>query len=366
MKDGINYAPIVKAQPVVERGEFLFAVMALDHGHIYGMTSGLLGAGATLKWVYDPDPAKADAFCKAFPGAKRAQSEEQILADPQIRLVAAAAVPSEREPLGVRVMRAGKHYFTDKAPMTTLAQLAEAKAVCAQTGKKYAVSYSERLLNESAVFAGELVKQGIIGKVVQVLGLGPHRLSASARPAWFFQKEKYGGILCDIGSHQVEQFLYYTGAQDAVITNSAVANYAHPEYPELEDFGETSLLGDNGASGYFRVDWFTPDGLSTWGDGRTVILGTDGYIELRKYVNVAAAQQENNVFWVDGTGEHFENVTGKTGFPYFGALILDCMNGTENAMTQAHAFKAAELCLKAQLSARDLGRERWSFPKQCR
>jgi predicted dehydrogenase len=353
-KDGMNYAPIVKAKPVVGEGEFVFAACALDHGHIYGMTSGLLGAGATLKWVYDPDSAKVDAFCKAFPQAKRAESEAQILADEEVQLVASAAVPSDRAPLGIRVMQAGKHYFTDKAPMVSLKQLDEVKAACAQTGKKYAVSYSERLLNESAVFAGELIKQGVIGKVLQVIGMGPHRLNAELRPQWFFEKEKYGGILCDIGSHQIEQFLYYTGASHGVVVNSSIANYNHPEYPELEDFGEASIVGDNGASGYFRVDWFTPDGLSTWGDGRTFILGTNGYIELRKYTNVAAEKAENNVFWVNADGEHFENVTGKTGFPYFGELILDCIHGTENAMTQSHAFKAAELCLKAQLTARRL------------
>ena len=40
-----------------------------------------------------------------------------------------------------------------------------------------------------------------------------------------------------------------------------------------------------------------------------------------------------------------------TGYPFFGQLILDCLNRTENAMTQEHAFKAAELCLTAQEKA---------------
>lgn len=228
------------------------------------------------------------------------------------------------------------------------------KNVVAETGRKYAVNYSERLQVEAAVYAGELVKAGAIGRVVQVIGMGPHRLNPASRPAWFFEKEKYGGILCDIGSHQIEQFLFYTGAEDATIVNAKIANYAHPEYPELDDFGDATLVGDNGASGYFRVDWFTPDGLRSWGDGRTFLLGTDGYIELRKYLDVARSAEGNHVFWVDKAGEHYEDVTGKVGFPYFGQLILDCLNRTENAMTQAHAFKAAELCVKAQLLATDL------------
>ncbi len=350
--DGMNYAPKGKPSPVVKPGEFCIAAMALDHGHIYGMCNGLTEAGATLKWVYDPDPAKVKRFTDAFPEVKVASCEEEILNDPEVKLVCGAAVTSKRCELGLRVMAAGKDYFTDKAPLTTLAQLQAAKDMVKKTGKKYMVYYSERIHVEAAVFAGQLIEEGAIGKVIQVLGLGPHRLNAPGRPDWFFIKEYYGGILCDIGSHQIEQFLYYTGAKDAVVVKSQIANYNHPQYPELDDFGDAVLVADNGATNYFRVDWFTPDGLSTWGDGRTFILGTEGYIELRKYVNVGMNDgTSNHVFLVNGKGEYHFDVTGKVGYPFFGQLILDCINRTENAMTQEHAFKAAELSVKAQMQA---------------
>ena len=353
-KDGMNYAAKGRPDPVVKPGEFVFSVIGLDHGHIFGMSNGLLDAGATMKWVYDPDPKKVEAFCKQYPQAKAAASEAQVLEDEETKLIAGACVTSERAALGIRVMKARKDYFTDKAPLTTLEQLEEVKKTIAETGRKYAVNYSERLQVEAAVYAGELIKTGAIGKVIQVIGMGPHRLNAPSRPAWFFEKEKYGGILCDIGSHQIEQFLYYTVAKDAKIVNAKIANYGHPQYPELDDFGDATLVADNGATGYFRVDWFTPDGLCTWGDGRTFILGTDGYIEMRKYVDVARSEEENNLYWVNHEGEHYVNATGKTGFPYFGQLILDCIHRTENSMTQEHALKAAELCVRAQMQAMDL------------
>lgn len=353
-KDGMNYAPKGKPAPVVKPGEFVIAAMGLDHGHIYGMTNGLLEAGATLKWVYDPDPEKVRKFLETNreAGVMAAESENQILSDPEISLVASACITSDRAALGVRVMEAGKDCFVDKAPLTTLEQLEMIKAAVKRTGRKYMVSYSERLHVESAVYAGELIKSGAIGKVIQVLGLGPHRLNAASRPDWFFEKEKYGGILCDIGSHQIEQFLYYTGANDATVVNSEIGNYNHPEYPELDDFGDATLVADNGAMGYFRVDWFTPDGLSVWGDGRTFVLGTEGYIELRKYVDIDREGAGDFVLWADKDGEHSVNVRGRVGFPFFGQLILDCINRTEHAMTQEHALKAAELCVKAQMLAR--------------
>ena len=349
--DGMNYAPKGKPQPVVKQGEFVFAAIGLDHGHIGGMCNGLTEAGATLKYIYDPDVNKVNQYIKQYPEAKAAKSEEEVLNDPEVALVASANIPSERCPLGLRAMEAGKDYFTDKAPLTTLEQLADAKAMVEKTGKKYAVYYSERLHVEAAVFAGDLIDEGAVGRVIQTIGLGPHRANPGSRPSWFFEREKYGGILCDIGSHQIEQFLYYTGAKSAEILMAQVENYNHPQYPGLDDFGDCTLKADNGASGYFRVDWFTPDGLSSWGDGRTVILGTEGYIELRKYVNIATNSAGGHVYLVNQKGEQYFDVNGKVGYPYFGKLILDCINRTENAMTREHTFLAAELCVKAQMAA---------------
>ncbi len=352
-KDGMNYAPKGKPSPVVKPGEFVIAAIGLDHGHIYGMCNGLTEAGATLKWVYDPDPEKVKGFMKAFPEVKAADSEEQILNDQEVKMVCGAAVTSERCALGIRAMNAGKDYFTDKAPLTTLEQLDAAKETVKKTGKKYMVYYSERLHVEAAVYAGQLIADGAIGTPIHIDGFGPHRIGNPAgRPDWFFKKEKYGGILCDIGSHQIEQFLFYCGVKDAEVKHSQVGNYGHPDFPELEDFGDAVLVGDNGATQHFRVDWFTPDGLSTWGDGRTFILGTEGYIELRKYVNVGTNDgTSNHVFLVNKDGEQHFEVSGKVGYPFFGQLILDCINRTENAMTQEHAFKAAELCVKAEMQA---------------
>jgi predicted dehydrogenase len=348
---GYDYAPKGKPKPVCQPGEFLFAAVALDHGHINGQCNGLLEAGAELRWVFDPDPQKVEAFRKSFPMARVARSLDEVLEDPTVNLVAAAAVPSERGPLGTKVMRASKNYFTDKTPFTTLDQLTEARSVAAETGRKYMVYFSERLHVECAVFAGELVQQGAIGRVVNVLGLGPHRLNAQSRPAWFFEKAKYGGILCDIGSHQIEQFLFFAAASDASVTSARVANYANRQYPELEDFGDATLVADNGATFYFRVDWLTPGGLRTWGDGRTLILGTEGYIEMRKYIDIGREGDGDHLFLVNGEQEQHFALHGKVGFPFFGQLVLDCLNATENAMTQEHAFKAAELCLKAQAAA---------------
>lgn len=352
--DGMTYAPVGRAEPVCGPGEFNVGAVGLDHGHIYGMCNGLREAGAEIRAVYDPDPAKVAQFCQIYPGAKSARSDQEILDAPDIHLVASAPVPCYRGPLGVRVMAHGKDYFTDKPPFTNMTQLEEARKATAKTGRKFAVYYAERLHSEAAVYAGELVKAGTIGRVVQVLGLGPHRVNAPSRPAWFWDKEKYGGILVDLGCHQIEQFLFYSGARDAQVLHSKVANYNHGDHPGFEDFGDATLLAENGATQYFRVDWFTPDGLRAWGDGRTFILGTEGYIELRKYLDIGRDLEGDHVYLVDRKGEHHIAVHGKSGFPFFGQMIRDCLERTEHAMTQKHTFLAIELALRAQNDAQQI------------
>jgi predicted dehydrogenase len=358
--EGAAFAPDPIPRPVVAPGELVFAAARLDHGHVYGMCEGLIGAGATLGWVHDRDPRKVEEFRARFPQVRVARSEDEILADPAVRLVAAAAVPDQRAPFGIRVMAAGKDYFTDKSPLTTLAQVADVRAAVARTGQKYAVYYSERIHVEAAVLAGQLVDRGAIGRVVQVLSLGPHRVGdPRTRPDWFFDKARYGGILTDIGSHNMEQLLHFTGSTDAEVVSSSIGNYHHPEHPGLDDFGDAHLVTDTGASGYLRVDWLTPDGLSTWGDGRTVLLGTEGYIELRKYVDVAREATGGHLFLVDGQGERHLRADGSVGYPFFGQLARDVLERTETSMGQEHALKAAELAVRAQAAARELtGRDR--------
>lgn len=348
---GYDYVPDGGMNRAVEDGELVFAAAGLDHGHIYAMTQGLRNVGATCKYVWDTDKNRVAEFLKRFPDVRVADSLEDILGDGQIRLVANAGIPAHRFDMGRAALAAGKNFFVDKPPFTSLAQLEEARGLVAKAGLKYMPYYAERVHNEAAERANELVKSGRIGRVLQVLITAPHRLSKSARPKWFFERGEYGGILCDIGSHQFEQFLEFSGCDEARINYSRVANMNNPEYPELQDFGETSVTMANGVSGYCRVDWFTPDGLPVWGDGRTLIMGTGGYIEIRKYIDFSrAGNPPQTLYVVDKSGVEMVDCLG-TGFPFFGKFARDVIDGTETAMSQSHAFAAAELSLKAQAYA---------------
>lgn len=338
--------PTIEAAP--ER-PVRFGVIGLNHNHVYGMVDLLLRAGATPSSFYAPEPELAAPFASRYPRFRQAASEAAVLEDPTTDLIVISGIPADRGPLGVRIMQHGKDVLSDKPGFTTLEQLAEARRVQAETGRIYSICYSERLEVGAAVRAGELVKAGAIGRVLQTIGLGPHRINAPSRPGWFFVRERYGGILTDIASHQIDQFLYFTSSTTAEVVAAQIGNLAHPDTPELEDFGDVVLRGDGGL-GYARVDWFTPDGLGTWGDGRLTILGTEGYIELRKYVDPAGRDGGNHLFLVDGKGIHYINCAA-VDLPFGRQLLHDVIHRTETAMQQTHCFLAMQLALEAEAKA---------------
>lgn len=326
-----------------------FSVIGLNHSHIYGMVSSLIEGGGQLVAVYSKEPELLPGFTKIYPNVKVAKSEAEILDDNSIQLVASAAIPVDRAPLGIRVMKSGKDYMTDKPGILTLDQLKEVKKVQKETKRIYSIVYSERLSNRASVQAGELIQAGAIGKVVQTLGIGPHRMRPKTRPDWFFDPEKAGGILCDIGSHQCDQFLFYTGSKQAEVSFSQIGNFNNPGYPKYSDFGDMAVRSPH-ATGYIRIDWFTPEGLATWGDGRMFILGTEGYIEMRKYIDIAGRKGENHLFLVNQKETKYFDCS-QVYMPYGGQLVSDVVNRTETAMSQDHCFLATELALSAQKRA---------------
>src|SRR5258708_4337833 len=323
-----------------------FAVIGPNHAHIYSQVEAAIRGGGELVSFFAKEPQLAGEFSKRFPATKPARSEDEILEDQKIQLVLSAAIPDERAPLGIREMQHGKDYMSDKPGITTLEQLAEVRKVQAQTRRIYSIMYSERFENRATVMAGKLIKAGAIGRVVQTIGLGPHRMSPKQRPPWFFDRKRYGGILCDIASAQADQFLFFTGSTEADVVMSQVGNVHNQQYPEFEDFGDLVLRG-NGGAGYIRVDWFTPDGLSTWGDGRLTILGTDGFIEVRKNVDIAGRAGGSHLFLVDQKETRYIGSANHP-LPYGEQLVTDVVNRTETAMPQAHCFLAMELVFRAQ------------------
>ncbi len=313
-----------------------------------------MSAGCSCKgWWTEGQPDLCEGFIKRFPDIPRVENREELLKDPDIHLILIADVPAKRAERAIEAMQSGKDVMTDKPGCTTLDQLNAIKNVVAETGRIWSIDFSERFEVPAVTRAAQLVKEGAIGTVVQTVGLGPHRLNRDTRPDWFFEEHQYGGILCDIASHQIDQFLYFTGSTDAQVVSATVGNFANPTDPGLQDFGEMLIRSEQG-QGYIRVDWYTPDALPNWGDGRLTILGTEGYIELRKYVDVAGRPGTDHVYLVNGSRCEYIDASDDK-LDYFENLKADVLQRTELAMPQSHCFKVMELALQAQSQATRVG-----------
>jgi predicted dehydrogenase len=323
-----------------------FAVIGINHSHIYGQVDCLLAAGAEFVAFHAIEDDLSKPFGEKYPQAKRVSDKRAILEDKSVHMVLTSAILNERAAISIEAMRHGKDVMSDKPGMTTHAQLAELRQVVKETGRIFSVCYSEHFETRSTVKAGELVQAGAIGEVIHTVGLGPHAIRNNQRPDWFFDRKRYGGILTDIGSHQCEQFLFFSNTLDAEVISATVNNRANPDRPGLQDVGDMHLRTPK-TTGYVRLDWFTPEGLPTWGDGRLTILGTEGYIELRKYIDIASRPGKDHLFIVDKKGVNYVDCAD-VALPYGPALIHDVLNRTETAMTQEHCFKAMELALDAQ------------------
>ena len=356
-RDVIAYETLQADTEAKPKYSINFAVCGMSHDHIYGMIGAVQRGGGVLVSAFGQEPDKLAAFTKRYPDVKMVKSEGEILNDTSIQLVLSSTIPNQRAPLGVRVMEHSKDYLSDKPGITTLEQLTSVRKSIAETHRIYGIMYSERLEVKAAVKAGELIQAGAIGRVIQTINIAPHQVvqghgdagGGTGRPEWFWNPDLYGGILCDIGSHQVYQFLYYTGSTEAEVVASQIANVAHPDHPRFQDFGDMMLRGNRGL-GYVRLDWFTPDGLGTWGDGRLFVLGTEGYIEVRKYTDVAVKKAGNNLFLVDQREARYIDCNNMT-LPFGPQFVADIVNRTHIAQDQTQCLLAAELVIQAQRKA---------------
>ena len=325
------------------------AAIGINHSHIYGQVDCLKEAGAEFVAFHAPEDDLAAPFASRYPEAKRVADPRAILEDDSISVVLTSAIPADRAAISIAAMQHGKDVLTDKPGMTTFEQLAEIQRVQQETGRIFSVLYSEHFEVRATVEAGSLIQAGAIGEVVNTVGLGPHAIRNNQRPDWFFDRKRYGGVLCDIASHQFEQFLFFSGAMDGEVVSASVANRAHPDRPGLQDIGDAHVR-TRGTPGYIRVDWFTPEGLPTWGDGRLTIIGTEGYIELRKYIDIAGRPGTDHLFLVNRDGpRHIDCSTVER--PFGRQFLNDVRNRTEIAMPQQRCYNAMKMALTAQQMA---------------
>jgi predicted dehydrogenase len=325
-----------------------FAAIGLDHRHVYDLTAGLLEAGATCVG-YNPDtsdPLVLAGFRKRFPDVPAAETE-RLLDDRSIDFIVLSAKPSDRAELAVAAMLRGKDVMTDKPGVTTLAQLQAVQTAAMETRRIWSVCVG-RVASPAVQEALRVVRSGELGRLVQVISLAPHRLNRDLRPAWFFDRPAYGGIINDIGVHSIDQFLAFADVAEAEIVSATIGAFG-TEPPGFEDFAEF-ILQTPAMRGYCRVDWFTPDGLPTWGDGRLFLVGTEGTLELRKNLDIEGRPGTDHMFVANRGTTRYVDCSGLP-VTYYRDFLAALRTRALSGMPQSQVFTACRMALTAQAQA---------------
>jgi len=326
------------------------ALVGADHNHLYEIIDRLVKAGASAV-----AHTAEGQFVEHYSGWQASSAEasiDDILADDTIDLIVTAAIPNRRASIALAAIEAGKHVISDKPGLTTTDQLdAVRAAIAGRPGRPWTVLFTERFENRAINEAVRLAKSGAVGTVVHVVGAGPHTMWAKRRPDWFWDPDATGGILVDVGSHQVDQFMSITGAvaADVSIVSSMVGNVASADHPAMQDIGSMTLAA-GAVVGDHRLDYLTARGLGTWGDCRLMIVGTEGTIEARANVDVAGADGAEHLIVVDADGTRRVDISGVV-VDWAEHALADLADGGERLMTQQHAIDVTDVCLRAQAAA---------------
>ena len=325
-----------------------FAAIGLDHRHVYDLTAGLLAAGAVCVG-HDPetsDPRVLAGFRKRFPNIP-AVARDRLLDDPSIDFIVLCSVPRDRAAVAIEAMRRGKDVMVDKPGVTTAALLAEVEAAVRETGRIWSIVMG-RLTSASVQAALGVVRSGELGHLVSLTSLAPHRLNRALRPDWFFERDAYGGIINDIGVHSIDQFLAFAGASDATIGASTIGCFGTSP-PGFEDFAEITLRSAT-MTGTMRMDWFTPDGLPDWGDGRLFLVGTEGTLELRKNLDIEGRAGGDHLLVANRNRTRHQDCS-ELQVTYYRDFLDDVRDRTGRMLDGGRVFSVCRLALRCQSDA---------------
>lgn len=325
-----------------------FAAIGLDHRHVYDLSAGLLAAGAVCVG-HDPqtsDPRVLAGFRKRFPQVPQV-GRERLLDDPSIDFIVLCSVPCDRAEVAVHAMRRGKDVMVDKPGVTTPDQLAAVEAAVRETGRIWSIALG-RLTSPSVQAALAVVRSGELGRLVSLTSLAPHRLNRALRPAWFFERSAYGGIINDIGVHSIDQFLAFANVPDATIAASTIGCFGTAP-AGFEDFAEITLRSAT-MTGSMRLDWFTPDGLPDWGDGRLFLVGTEGTLELRKNLDLEGRAGGGHMFVANRQRTRYQDCSGLP-VTYYRDFLADVAERSGQMLDNGRVFSACRLALRCQAEA---------------
>jgi predicted dehydrogenase len=241
---------------------------------------------ADLVAICDPYKTNLDAALALYPSAKGCKDYHEVLDDKSIDGVIIATPLHLHARITLDALAAGKHVFCEKAMARTMEECKAVYDAYARTDK--ALYYCmQRMYDEKYVKAMQMIKQGLIGDVV---GMRCHwfRNADWRRPVpspdlerwinWRLYKEYSGGLMTELGCHQLEVCNWATDKMPFEVTGMGDIVYWKDGREVYDSVAVTYRYSDGRKIAYESLISNKFNGMEEQ------ILGKDGTMDLSKGV----------------------------------------------------------------------------------
>jgi predicted dehydrogenase len=259
------------------------AFAGFRHGHILGLyAAAKKHSNVQIVAAAEEDAATFETVKAAGNVQLTHRSIDEMLEKVACDAIAVGDYFSKRASIIMRALQSGKHVIADKPICTDLDELIQIRDLAAKTGLRIGCQLD---LRDSGVFrtARRLIAEGKLGEVHTLIFTAQHPLNLPNRPKWYFEPNKHGGTINDIGVHAIDLIPWMTVREITEVTAARAWNARLKEFPHFQDAGQFLLKMDNDGGVFGDVSYLSPDGLAYsapqyW---RVTCHGDKGVLEAR-------------------------------------------------------------------------------------
>lgn len=253
-----------------------------SYGHVSVVLDSPQAAGveivAAARWGPD-DPLGFIGRSAAAPGSLPVYDNyRKMLAEVKVDIAAVFMPLYRNAEASIAAAEAGCHIMSEKPLATELDDLSALRQAVQASGVRLAAAFTSRA-EPGFQAVRNIVRQGRIGQ--PVLASGQKSYPFARRDDFYKDRRTYGGSIPWQAIHAIDFISYCTGKDYARVA-AMNSNYAHGDYPGMEDNGAIIFELAGGGHAVIRFDYLRPWGTQSrrWGDNRLRIAGTAGIVEL--------------------------------------------------------------------------------------
>jgi myo-inositol 2-dehydrogenase / D-chiro-inositol 1-dehydrogenase len=221
-------------------------------------------------------PEQTEEAMEAF-GCPVVEDYHELLANPELDIVAVANENDRRAEVIVAAIAAGKDVICDKPLALTMAEQDAIEETVAANPQRRVLNLLT--LRGQPIWRAlrEVLNCGRIGSPAFTHVRMAVRLKRDERPPWFLDARRSGGLFLDLLIHGLDQVEWVTGRQITAMT-ATTGNLGEPDEQHLRDHAAVFCEMEDGSAALCEGQRMLPD--TKGADYRVTVAGTSGYADL--------------------------------------------------------------------------------------